>query len=271
MSACVCGKPTGESTFICGSCRDGYALALARTSGVAHELIVTLSKQQRFSESPSVSYRAHGFPFDIAASQALSTLRNELVGLVRLCIEEKVRSTDAEWGTEPDDTLGSMSHWLSSRVDGVAVKQWAPDALKLVDIMEHCEQVIDRPADRTYAGPCDECHHDLYVEHGAATVVCDQCNRGYDLKARRDWLLHVVVDRLATAGECARALSSLELPITQELIRQWRHRGRLTPRAKDRRGVPLYRVGDVVELMGDRAREKQRRADNRSDQSRRRA
>lgn len=250
MTTCVCGQPTGDDGFICSSCADSYAVALDRVPGVAHELVITLSKQQRFSDAGMVAYRAHGFPYDVAASDALHALRNELVTLVRLCIEERVTSRSG--AREPDDTLGSMSMWLSVRVSGVRARQWAPDALKLVRIIEHGESVIDHPVERTYAGPCDDCSRDLYVESGQLTVICEHCGRSYDLKARRDWLLHVVHDRLATAPEIARALSSLELPITHELIRQWRHRQRLTPRTHDRRGVPLYRVGDVVDLLNER-------------------
>lgn len=227
---------------------------------VAHELVITLSKQQRFSDALLVAYRANGFPFDVAASDALHRLRSELVTLVRLCIEEKVRASIVDGVREPHDTLASMSHWLLARVDGMSTMLWADDALIIVKIVEQCEGVIDRPVERSYAGPCDTCGHDIFVEHGQPTIECAACGRVYDLQTRRDWLLHVVADRLATAPEIARALSSLSMPITHDLIRQWRHRGRLQPRAKDRRGVPLYRVGDVIDLLADRAREQHRRA-----------
>jgi hypothetical protein len=248
---CTCGKPCPEASFVCGSCSDAYAAALGDVPGIAHELIITLSKQQRFVETASIAHRSNGFPYDIAASDALHALRSELVGLVRLCDEEKVRSSKRD--EYPADSIGSMCVWLLHRVDGVCSKQWAPDALGLVKIVEHCTDVIDRPIERMYAGPCDECGHDLYVEPGLLTVVCDACSRGYDFKARRTWLLHVVDDRLATAPEVARALSGFDMPISAELIRQWRHRGRLSTRGRDRLGVPLYRIGDVIGLMHDRA------------------
>jgi hypothetical protein len=250
---CTCGKPTNGDSFICGDCSDAYARSLGDVPSVARELIVTLSKQGRFSDSSTITYRSSGLPYDVRASDALHELRAELVALVRLCNEEHVRSSDPK-RVQPDDTLASMSTWLLWRVDGVAAKKWAPDAMQLVTIVDHCEVVVDRPPDRTYAGPCDACSHDLFVEKGELTVVCERCGKSYDLRARREWLLHVVVDRLATAPEIARALTSLELPITHELIRQWRSRGRLTSRTKDRRGVPLYRVGDVVDLLSERAR-----------------
>src|SRR3954471_15366330 len=152
---CVCGKPTSEAAFICSSCIELYADALHAVPGVAHELVITLSKQQRFVETTSIAHRANGLPYDIAASDALHRLRAELVSLVRLCTEERVRTT--RQGDDPIDTLGSMTSWLLLRVDGVSTMRWAPDALTLVTIVEHAAEVIDRPIERIYAGPCDEC------------------------------------------------------------------------------------------------------------------
>lgn len=260
---CTCGRPTGDDAFICSACADDYAKALGLVPGLAHELIVTMSKQQRFGDSALIAYRANGLPYDVGAADSLHRLRAELVALVRLCLDDKVRSSDYRQ-REPEDTLRSMSRWLQWRVDGLAAMRWAPEALTLIAIVEQAEAIIDRPLDRTYAGPCDDCSRDLYVEHGQMTVICDHCGATYDLKARRTWLLHVVDDRLATAGEIARALSSLDMPITHDLIRQWRHRGRLTPRSHDKHGVPTYRVGDVIALLHERTAEAQARADRRA-------
>jgi hypothetical protein len=126
---------------------------------------------------------------------------------------------------------------------------WAADSLRLVPIVERAEVVIDRRPEKTYAGPCDICRRDLYVDPGQATVVCEHCGIGYDLAARRTWLLSVAYDRLATATETARALSTWELPVSDALIRQWAHRGRLAVRGHDRTGAAMYRIGDVVERL----------------------
>src|SRR4029077_4454576 len=137
----------------------------------------------------------NGLPYDQPAADVLHRLRAELVALVRLCQAEHVRSVDYRH-RDPDDTPASMSRWLLWRVDGVAVMAWAADTRTLVDIVAHAVDVIDRPLDRVYAGPCDDCGRALYVEPGQATAVCERWGQSYDLVARRAWLLEAVRDRL---------------------------------------------------------------------------
>src|SRR4029077_322102 len=131
----------------------------------------------------------------LAASDVMHRLRAELVVLVRLCQAEHVRSVDYR-DRQPAHTPSKMSRGVAWRVDGVAVMAWAPETRTLVDIVAHAVDVIDRPLDRTYAGPCDDCGRALYVEPGQATAVCERWGQSYDLVARRAWLLEAVRDRL---------------------------------------------------------------------------
>ena len=250
---CVCGAPTSEDAYLCSTCVDDIGRALTDVAELSDELDLSLSKQRRFVIEPSGSAgTVSPLPFDVGASRAIHELRAELVGLVRVCVDHHVASRDYI-DADPDDTLPSISRWLLWRVDGMAAQPWAADVLRLVRIVEHCTKVIDRPADRTFAGPCDACGQDLYVEPGRPDVICFDCGLAYDLAARRAWLLSVVNDRLATAIEIARALTSLSMPVNAERVRQWKHRGRLVERAHDRRGRPLFRVGDVVDLLLEHA------------------
>lgn len=115
--------------------------------------------------------------------------------------------------------------------------------------------MIDRPPEEVFAGPCGECGQDLYAAVGAPLVRCPQCGQVYDTEQRRSWLLELVHDQLATGPEISQALTSLALPVTPERIRQWKARNRLLPRGKNQTGRPLYRVGDVAELlMGEAAK-----------------
>jgi hypothetical protein len=245
---CGCGRPTAGDRFLCGDCSDHYAQALGSVPGLVDDLEVTLAKQARFTDTALVPVHNTGLPYDQAASDSLHRLRAELVSLVRLCVTERVRSSDYRdrW---PADTPASMSRWLLWRVDGVAVMAWAADAMTLVEVVAQAELVVDRPPDRVYAGPCDTCRRDLYVDPGQDAVTCERCGIAYDLEARRDWLLDAAYDTLGTATEVARALSSLELPVTPDRVWQWRHRGRLTPKGHNLAHQPLYRVGDVADLL----------------------
>lgn len=251
---CTCGRPTPESAYLCSECTDDLARLLGDTPALVDELDVTLSRQRRFETQTSSSRSSEqSLPYDVAASNALHALRAELVSLVLLCEEERLSSVDYR-DRDPGETCASMSRWLSWRVDSIAGQRWAVDALQqLRRVHERAELAIDRPPERTFAGPCDACGRDLYAGKGRSVVKCAACGLTYDLAARREWLLRAVNDQLATTTEIARALTSLEMPVTNERIRQWRHRERIEQRGVDRRGHPLYRVGDVVALLLEHA------------------
>ncbi|MEU8104391.1 hypothetical protein AB0C18_11790 [Nonomuraea muscovyensis] len=58
-----------------------------------------------------------------------------------------------------------------------------------------------------------------------------------------------VADQLGTATEIARALHGLCANPTPAMIRGYAHRGHMVNRGHDKTGRPLYRVGDVLDLL----------------------
>ena len=139
--------------------------------------------------------------------------------------------------------IGEYVWWLRHRPE-------APEAFKDLTLADRdLERVIDRPAPMKYAGPCNICRKDLYVREGAAMVECRPCGMTYDMDQRREYLLKCAEDRLERAAQIARAVTDLGSPISADRIRKWAERGRLLPHATDPRGRPLYRVGDVTELL----------------------
>jgi hypothetical protein len=244
---CACGKPTSEAAYICGDCKEELWRAIGDAPTLSGELEVTLTRQARMTDGGVRAATEAPLPYDTAASELLHAIRAELVALARLCVDHDVASRGGplDW---PADTVEAMSSWLLWRIDGIAGQPWAADAMRLAQLTSRAEYVIDRPPEKTFAGPCGDCGRDLYAQHGAVIVTCT-CGEQYDLAERRAWLLRVVDDRLATAVEIARALTSLDVPVTAERIRQWSHRDRLVSSGHDRLGRPLYRVGDVVDLL----------------------
>jgi len=161
----------------------------------------------------------------------------------------------------PTDTVTGCCRYLLGHADWIRGKEWAPDML---DELDHLEQrlsnLVDRPADKWYAGPCDGCERDLYAKAGAPSVTCEDCDRPYDVTARREWLLREAHDRYATASELARAVSWLGTePLTAERVRKWAERGRITARGSVTirgRELPTYLVGDAVALLAQDTRPK---------------
>lgn len=238
---CPCGHPITD-TYLCGDCHNAVRDTLTALPELVVDLELTMTRQRRFGDPVLGGAGDYGLPFNPAAAATLRDLDRELGRVVRL-----YRLTHT--GTPPPDTAPAMAAWLLPRLPDVIGLPWAVTLLDVRRIADRGARIVDAPAERTYAGPCDTCGTDLYAQEGRGTVTCPDCRTMYDLATRRAWLLDVVDDRLATATEIARALTSLELPVSSERIRQWRHRDRLDERGSDRRGRPLYRVGDVVDLL----------------------
>lgn len=244
MTDCICGRLARDERFICDTCTDWLADTLASLPHIEAELGLTLTKQRRFdSQTGGARGNVETLPFNVAASRALARLDHAVTLLLTRC------------GYPRDGArLFVAVTMLLPRVDHIAAHQWAADTvLELDRVVAQSIRVIDRPPSRNYAGPCDQCGHDLYAVGGKPTVTCRECGIEYNLTARREWLLARVHDQLATAVEISRALTSLELPVTADRIRQWKTRERIEVKAHDRIGRPLYRVGDVVDLLVEAA------------------
>lgn len=252
---CRCGRPTRDAAYFCDDCGDKLARALAEVPWLDTELEVTITGTKGVDyRRGGVRSTEHRLPVNLAASTARDTLRAVLVSWVLFCDEEGVRHQSPRVGL-PSDTLAAMSRWLLWRVDGLALLDIGPEAVAEVSAaVGHARRLIDRPADRWYAGPCD-CGEDLYARTQAGAVACAGCEATYDIATRREWLLATAEDRLANAATIARAVSWLgAAPLTSDRVRKWAERGRILAHGHDGRS-PLYRVGDAIDLLaGDTRR-----------------
>lgn len=128
-----------------------------------------------------------------------------------------------------------------------------PDAgclhTEITGAVHRARHAIDRPNDtRLYLGPCDlpRCKQDLYGTPASQTVECTGCGALYDVALRRRWLLDVAQDRLGTAVEVAGLLRGAGISATSSQIRGYSHRGALAIAGRNRKGHPMYRVGDAL-------------------------
>lgn len=149
--------------------------------------------------------------------------------------------------------LAELARWLRPRVGWLRHHPRGQDAYdEIITAVCDARRAVDRPVNRTYVGPCDTCGADMYVRQGASAVVCGECSEAYDVETRRRWLLAAAEDVLGTTTEIARALTSLAAPVTEEMIRGYAHRGRLLARGHrtaGHRSVPIYRLGDVANII----------------------
>lgn len=147
----------------------------------------------------------------------------------------------------PELRMTPLAVWALDDLDRHARAGWA---------------AIDRPEDRYYAGPCGSttldtdgtttlpCPVVLWSELDQPTITCPRCHARWDVSARRSWLLTAARDVTAPAAHIASALTLMtRRHVAPSTIRSWAHRGQLH-RTDDPPGPrPLYRVGDVLDLL----------------------
>lgn len=125
--------------------------------------------------------------------------------------------------------------------------------VEVTGAIHRARHAIDRPNDpRLYLGPCDRssCRRDVYGAPTSTLGRCVGCGATYDIDSRRRWLLDVAQDRLGTAVEVAGLLRAAGMACTSSQVRGYAHRGTLPIAGRNRKGHPMYRVGDaLVEVL----------------------
>ena len=254
----------GTST-VCGACISELERALGDVAFYASQLEVTFARQARIGSGDGGRRSAEQpLPYDRRASRAAATLRNTLVGWVRVLLENvgepvngpvcvACRHPSCRWAKAtrtPGDSLGQMAAWLLLHLDRIRQHEAGGEIAGTITLaVDAAEQAVDRPAGRVYSGPCDECGLDLYGKLDASVITCHGCGLEYDIAARRAWLLIAAREVEANAALISRALGRLGVEVKVDRIYQWVGRGQLVPVGLDANRRSLYRFGDVLDLL----------------------
>jgi hypothetical protein len=255
-----CGRPTAD--MLCAGCLGELLAALRELPGLLIELDVTLSRQDSLARRGSAGQGAEApLPFCPLASALASS----------------AVSTVTTWAREVHERNPHLRPPAGSATDAVAWLVGWPSLLSLhpaadelhADITGLANEIrfrVDRPPDRVYGGPCGAptdagpCPGHLYAHPGHAMVVCAVCGAGHDVAERRAWMIESALDMLVTAPVAlgwARLLMDHEVPAGT--WRSWLSRRRVLVRGADRLGRPVFRFGDVVELVTDHLRRRRTR------------
>lgn len=273
MNDCTCGRPLSGGA-ICSGCSKALEIAIGNISSYWCDLDTVKARQTRYGVAGGRFGAEKALPVDLrfldvsgdgtilqdAAKNTVATwTRTVLDGRPAIhgpthpaCLH--ITCNQARRSHTPADNVAACCRYLLGQVDWIRNQDWAPDMLDELDDLENqLRRVVDRPADREFMGPCDECREDLYARPGASSMDCRWCGRSHDLTERRAWLWEQALDMLATAAECARAISGHNgTPLNDATIRKWVERKRLTAKGTQivrGRLLPTYRVGDVAALV----------------------
>lgn len=250
-AACdLCTSPVADLAHICPACTRPLADDLADIPDLDHELDITVSRRARIGAGGGGGRgNEKPLPANLDADQHGRHLKQTLTSWARLI-------SDQRGLPHPLDGLAPTARWMAGHIEWLRHHPAAGDAVtEIREAVHQVRRAIDRPLDRAYAGPCNECGTPLYGRPGAAEVACRGCTTPdgdtlvYGLTERRDWMLAAVLDKELPAADIARALTSLVRPIAPALLYTWVKRKKLQPVGSDDRGHALFRLGDVADLM----------------------
>jgi hypothetical protein len=235
-----CDRPVGDG-YTCQRCADRLSVALGDVPALWEQLDIVLTRQARYSD-PEGRGGEKALPYNLKASELGTALRGLLNTWCRLIAEERGKDL-------PTDTPAAVACWLLNHVTWLRHHRAGSEAVEeLVDAVNSVRRIVDRPAERIYAGPCVQCGGDMYGKPGAEMVECRPCGVGYEVAGRVAWMKAQVYGRLVTAREGSILLSRFGLPTQQKTIDKWFERNRLVPHSKDADPVRLYLFDDLVAL-----------------------
>ncbi|MFC3504823.1 hypothetical protein ACFOOK_28180 [Micromonospora krabiensis] len=171
------------------------------------------------------------------------------------------------WGKRVPHPVARAAAFLLGHLEWLRYRQEAEEAMTVLAAAgATIVRIVDAPPALWYAGPCwaekltdqyaptGRCEEELYARTDDGTVKCPACKAWHDVRERRVWLLGEADDVLAHAALIAGALTVLDRPVTSSMVRNYADRGRIQARGVDERGRPLYRVGDVRQVVAEVAR-----------------
>lgn len=226
-------------------------------------------------------------PFHETASDALTLLRTTLWGWVKAGLE--IHPQLHLRHHHDDVTMLAIAAlallgWMKTQDDGFEAIDEIGYAVR------QARRAIDRAPERHYAGICSarqggcpgptececgchdghrnpcsipggcglggiDCTEELYAIGSSPTARCHTCGTEHDLAARRKVMLEASAETLLTLSEMTSAVSLGRADmVSRKQLEGWVRRGRLV-RSGNEGAVPLYRVGDVLDiLLGMQAR-----------------
>ena len=292
----ICETPMrADTAYVCSVCAGRLTKDLTRAVDLLGELELTITRQAVTGQGSARAGSEQRLPFDAAAALVAQTVANTVLTWVRLVCEERGETVPERSGRHSRTTIGprcrpvgtcphevcadarayelahieehplaSAVRFLASRVEWLRHQRFAGEAVAdLSSAASILRRAVDRYGDRSYLGPCGyddgtgECGSDLYVRTGAAYATCRDCGSQWDVAALRRWLLAAVEDALAPAHVIARGLSALGEDVKYGSLTGWASKGQLLahPPLPGTR-APLYRVGDVLDLVARTVRRK---------------
>lgn len=234
-----CDRPVGDG-YVCQHCGDRLARALGDVPALWEELDITLTRQARYSE-PEGRGGERSLPFNLKASDVGRALSGTLNTWCRLIAEERGKDL-------PEDHPPTVARWMLHHVTWLRHHRAGADAVdEIVSAVNKVRWAVDRPPERIYAGPCQDCGGDLYAKPDAAQVECRPCGVFYDVAEMVSWMRTEAQGRLVTAKEGALLLCKFGYETTRNRIDLWHFRKLIAVAGHDPEGRNLFSIDALIE------------------------
>jgi hypothetical protein len=273
-----------DVAYCCAICASQAAENLRLVVEVTPAARDVATGQSRRSSGGGSGKPGSRLPLDLAAMAKLDAVQNVLTTWIRHVAEERGLRTPRP-GTYDiyamaDDPIEFAALWLAEHLEWIRHRPEADEFLGDVDAAARVMRSVARgPAEMKYLGPCGalvienyerteaegwtdesgtmrQCDGDVYGRAGADKGACRTCGAQVDQGERRIWLDDVRRVWLFSAREIVDAYE-----INVKTIRSWHDRGQLAAHGYDPAGVPLHKIGEVLDLAAtDAARREEARA-----------
>lgn len=303
----LCDRPVPDQAYVCERCTEREAESLRLIASLAGEVEAAVAKLVGHGlAAGGGGGHGHPLPVDLVAAEKAAAVGNTVstwarhVSLSRgidvprthpssegpCCRTNTCRHLSCAEVRSPRRDVGvaTAARFLLDQLGWLRHRPEAAEALgELHQAALQLQRVLGGRPPRWYAGQCWElirdaegneqrCTAELYAAPGASAVRCPSCGKAHETAYRRDWLLREASDTLAHAELIARALAALGIEgVTGSRVRNLAARGRLLAHGSDQADRPLYRVGDVLDLIHEQARVEAERVAKREAKAARRA
>jgi len=258
---CKCGSELPDGFYLCATCGESLAYALAEVDAVVEVLdagVARTSLTAGYGERVSSSGSLHApLPIDEGVFDARHALHTWLMR----------KALDLAWvtGQITDRTSQGLASYMIRNLDALRRQDWAPGLeTELRGLLRHGHDHANKTEGRVFAGQCAECETDLYAAKDEPEARCRGCGTTYEVLK---WRAHAATAKdyyIGTATDLSRKLSAPQYgySITADQIRKWAtmrngkpakiHRANPDTDETGKPIPPAYRLGDILNLNIDR-------------------
>jgi len=243
---CKCGSELPGGFYVCASCGESLAYALAEVDSVVEVLdagVARTSLTAGYGERVSSSGSLHApLPIDEGVFDARHALHTWLMRKGLLLAEVS--------GPLTSRTSQGLASYMIRNLDAMRRQDWAPGLeAELRGLLKKATQACQAPGERVSVGNCGaivadvECTNPLTPLKDQDEIRCKVCGTTWDVKARQRDAIGASWNAVGPPPLIIKALAQYGIHVRMSSFKNWVKLGHLQP--VDGEGRKEYRVNEV--------------------------